>query len=72
MKPIRICPDADVQNADWTKQTWDLPPYGSAAFELHLFTTGMTLEHFQTLPVYQWAVRKGLIVDDQWTGEPEP
>ena len=65
---ITICPDASPDNADWTKQSWDLPPYGSAEFEQHLLNSDITLEHFKTLSVYRFAVQKGLIVDDQWTG----
>jgi hypothetical protein len=45
--------DADLSNADWTKQSWDLPRYGSKKFEEYLKQSGMTLEEFQKLPVYQ-------------------
>jgi hypothetical protein len=24
--------DADIESANWTKQSWDLPPYQSAEF----------------------------------------
>jgi len=61
--------DAQLHNADWTKQSWDLPPYKSEEFMEHLENTGMTLEHFRTLPVYEFAVDNGLIVDDEWVGE---
>ena len=57
--------DDDLRNADWTKQTWDLPPYKSEAFN-KLFPD---LAHFKTLPVYQFAVRNGVIVNDEWTGK---
>lgn len=57
-------PDADIGSADWTKQTWDLPPYKSPEF-LILFPD---LKAFRELPVYKYAVRKGLIADDQWRG----
>ncbi len=58
-------PDADIESADWTKQSWDLPPYKSREFSA-LFSD---LDLFRTLPVYKHAVKKGLIVDDEWVGE---
>lgn len=61
--------DANLFNADWTKQTWDLPPYKSEEFMAYLQATGSTLERFRQLPVYQFAVEQGLIVDDEWQGD---
>lgn len=61
--------DRDQQNADWTKLTWDLPPYKSREFMNLLKMNNMTLEHFRTLPVYKFAVRNGKIVNDQWINE---
>ncbi len=63
-------PDADLHNADWTKQTWDLPPYKSKAFLSYL--QGRTLEDFRALPVYQHAVASGLIKNDIWDGPQAP
>ena len=63
MKSIAI--DKSLTNADWPKQTWDLPPYRSAEF-LQLFPD---IEHFKTLPVYKNAVASGLIHDDEWVGD---
>ncbi len=60
--------DQDLHNADWTKQSWDLPPYKSKKFNDYLKTSGMTLDSFKRLPVYRSAVRKGLIVNDEWAG----
>lgn len=57
-----VYPDADIESADWPKQTWDLPAYKSREF-LNLFPD---LEAFRLLPVYSHAVTSGLIVDDQW------
>lgn len=59
--------DADLRNADWTKTTWDLPPYKSREF----FNTYPveTLPAFRKLPVYQAAVDKGLIHDDEWVAD---
>ena len=68
MKVHRINLDADPNNADWTKQSWDLPPYKSAEFLAHLQATGMSLDEFRKPPVYRFAVRRGLIVDDEWVG----
>lgn len=65
--PVNI--DGAQHNADWTKQTWDLPPYKSEEFMKLL--RNKTLEDFRKLPVYKHAVRKGLIVDDEWVG-PSP
>ena len=64
-----IYPDADPMNADWTKRTWDLPPYKSKEFMRSLQSWGTTLEEFRKLPVYVFAVRKGVIVDDEWVGD---
>jgi len=57
--------DADVESADWTKQSWDLPPYKSREF-LAIFHD---LNNFRNLPVYKHAVAEGLIVDDEWVGD---
>lgn len=62
-------PDKDLKNADWPKRTWNLPPYKSKEFYEILEFSGMTLKHFKTLPVYMFAVEKGLIKNDQWAGE---
>lgn len=56
--------DDTIENADWLKQSWDLPPYKSAEF-LSIFSD---LEKFRTLPVYTYAVAHGLIRNDQWVG----
>lgn len=60
-----IAIDRSLTNADWTKRTWDLPPYRSPEF-LQLFPD---IEHFKTLPVYEHAVANGLIYDDEWVGD---
>lgn len=62
-RPV-VSPDADLINADWTKQSWDLPPYGSPEF-LELVPD---LEAFKKTPTYKHAVEKGLIHDDEWVG----
>ncbi len=54
------------QNADWTKQTWDLPPYKSKEFMTFLERAKQTLEQFKQLLVYKKAVRKGRIKNDKW------
>ena len=58
--------DAELENADWTKRTWDLPPYRSDEFMAYLKATGRTLKAFKKTPVYRHAVEKGLIVNDEW------
>jgi hypothetical protein len=29
---VTLSPDASTEDADWTKQTWDFPPYRSKEF----------------------------------------
>lgn len=58
-------PDAEAADADWTKQSWDLPPYKSPEFnELY-----PDLDAFRKRPVYKQAVDAGLIVNDEWAGD---
>lgn len=57
--------DENIENADWLKMTWDLPPYKSEEFN-QIVTD---LDKFRKLPAYKHAVRKGLIKDDKWTGK---
>jgi len=49
--------DANPDNADWTKKSWDLPKYKSKEFMEWLKFTGMTLEEFRKLPVYKWNLK---------------
>lgn len=58
-------PDEDLENSDWTKTTWDLPPYKSAEF----FAVITDLDAFRKTPVYAAAVAQGLIVDDEWLAD---
>jgi hypothetical protein len=58
-------PDETPEGADWTKATWDLPPYKSRAFMALIDD----LEAFHRLPVYRFAVVSGLIVNDEWNGD---
>ena len=53
--------DQDINNADWCKQYWDLPKFGSIEFMGYLKASGRTLEQFKLLPVYKHAINKGLI-----------
>lgn len=53
--------DAILDNADWTKMTWDLPKYKSKEFMDWLKSSGMTLAQFQKLPVYRWNLEAGKI-----------
>jgi hypothetical protein len=57
--------DDSIENADWTKQSWDLPSYKSPEFMQLVAPTG-DLTSFRKLPVYAAAVAKGLIYDDEW------
>ena len=60
-----ISPDADIENADWTKQAWDMPPYKSPEF-MRLYPN---LDAFRKLPVYAAAVAAFLIHDDEWVDD---
>jgi len=53
--------DEILNNADWTKRTWDLPKYKSKEFMKLLKFNKMTLEHFRTLSVYKWNIKNGNI-----------
>jgi len=61
-------PDADLTNADWTKQSWDLPPYLSPEF-FDAIGGPQNLEGFKQTPVYNHAVEQGLIIDDEWAAD---
>lgn len=50
--------DANMGNADWTKQTWDLGIDNIDDLLEYLQDTNMSPEHFMTLPVYQYNVNK--------------
>lgn len=63
-----IHPDKHLENADWPKRTWNLPPYKSKDF-MRIIGGEDALPRFRKLPVYKHAVRKGLIKDDEWQGE---
>jgi hypothetical protein len=50
--------DADPMNADWTKQTWDLPATNLAELMEMLTETHMSADEFKQLPVYLLNVDK--------------
>jgi hypothetical protein len=58
-------PDATVRGADWTKQSWDFPPYKSADF-LESIGGVEQLPAFRTTSAYLFAVERGIIHDDEW------
>jgi hypothetical protein len=56
----RISIDANIDNADWTKQTWDFPFMRSVDdLRRWLHESGRTVEGFKQMPVYKHAIRKG-------------
>jgi hypothetical protein len=59
--------DANQEDADWTKSSagWDLPPYKSPEF----MTLVGDLDVFRQSPLYNSAVARGLIVDDEWAAD---
>jgi len=51
--------DSDLDNADWTKRTWDLLDIDTVEkLREHLKATGRTVEQFKQLPVYRYNVDK--------------
>lgn len=50
--------DRDVHNADWTKQTWDLPFDNVEDLREWLTSQEMSVEKFKALPVYYLNVEK--------------
>ncbi len=57
------------ENADWLHMGWTLPPYRTPKFFAALGDMGLTLAEFQEYQMYLEAVRSGLIVDEEWTGQ---
>lgn len=60
-----LSPDADSDDADWTKKTWDWPPYKSREF-FDSIGGVEDLDAFRETPAYKMAVERGLIHDDEW------
>lgn len=56
--------DRDLIDADWSKTTWNLPPYKSKEFFKVFYEKD--LPSFRELPVYINAVKTGRIKDDSW------
>lgn len=54
------------RNAYWNNDEWIIPPYKSKEFMKYLKRNNITLEDFRKLPIYQFAVEHGRIVDDEW------
>lgn len=63
--------DAKLHNADWLRQRWTLPPYKSEEFFARLENMDITLSEFKELPIYERAVKQGLIKNDQWVSNNE-
>ena len=51
--------DENLDDADWVKQSWDLPEYGTEEFDAWLKQNGMTLASFKKLPVWKHRQKKG-------------
>jgi len=54
----RIEADADPQNRDWTKQTWDLPFETVEEVREWLARTGRTVEEFRGTPAFLNALER--------------
>jgi hypothetical protein len=50
--------DASPVNADWTKQTWDLPAHDLPSLREYLAAEGLSVAEFRRLPVYLLNVDK--------------
>jgi len=50
---MALMPDQQLHNADWTKQSWDLPWRNVEDARAALEARGMSVAHFKTLPVYR-------------------
>lgn len=56
--------DENLDDADWTKQTWDLLHIRSREdLDALLAAWGITLAEFYRLPVYRHALVKGTLPD---------
>ena len=55
MEPVDI--DRSLEDADWVKQSYDLPEKGEELEEF-LKSIGMTMSHFKKLPAYYLPKRK--------------
>ncbi len=49
--------DESIDNADWTKQSWDLPYDNVEDLHAYLDAQGITVEHFKTRPVYRFNLK---------------
>jgi hypothetical protein len=59
MRRATINLDADLRNADWTKQSWDLTGIHSVeALRAYLKSQGMSVAAFKHLPVYRLNLRR--------------
>lgn len=50
--------DADPDNADWTKGTWDLPVHDVESLRAYLAAQRRTVAAFKRLPIYRMNVKK--------------
>jgi hypothetical protein len=50
--------DANQDNADWPKRTWDLDIHTVDELRAFLAFIGVSVEAFRTWPIYRWNVEK--------------
>lgn len=55
-KPPIINIDAEPENRDWAKRTWDLDIDNVTDLRAFLDEIGMSVRDFKRLPVYRWNV----------------
>ena len=54
---MTIRPDEQLENADWTKQTFDILGFASAdEMRAWIEASGLTVEEFKRLPAFRAAV----------------
>lgn len=56
-------------NSDWLRTRWTRPPYKSKKFYKSLEDDELTLVQFQKHQMYLEAIKTGLIINDEWTGD---
>ena len=56
-RPV-FSPDATLHNADWTRQTWDLPVHNVEDLRKYLLQNKIDVSLFKQTPVYTLNVEK--------------
>ena len=54
--PLQI--DASDDNANWTKQSWDLPIHDIATLRAYIAAQGISVQQFKRQAIYRFNVAK--------------